>query len=131
MSLSPKTVRWLDANCPGRLQGKTVLVTGANSGIGFKTAETMVYLGAKVILACRNGERAEGTVEVNRPLKVDGWKIYQSDYDTQNGPESRYSILMLVRDPWLPAVYAGIYLMLAGAACLFLLMAPKPVKKEV
>ena len=59
MSLSPKTVRWLDANCPGRLQGKTVLVTGANSGIGFKTAETMVYLGAKVILACRNGEKAE------------------------------------------------------------------------
>ena len=59
MSLSPKTARWLDANCPGRLQGKTVLVTGANSGIGFKTAETMVYLGAKVILACRNGEKAE------------------------------------------------------------------------
>ena len=58
MSLSPKTIRWLNVHCPEGLRGKTVLVTGANSGIGFKTAETAVYLGAKVILACRNTERA-------------------------------------------------------------------------
>ena len=45
--------------------------------------------------------------------------------------QNREKGLELVRDPWLPAVYAGICLMLAGAACLFLLMAPKPVKKEV
>ena len=33
-------------------------MTGANSGVGFKTAETAVYLGADVILACRNPQRA-------------------------------------------------------------------------
>ena len=59
MSLSPKTVRWLKENCPDALQGKTVLITGGNSGIGFKTAETAVYSGAKAILACRNREKAE------------------------------------------------------------------------
>ena len=58
MSLSDKTKRWLNANCNVSLQGKTVLVTGANSGVGFKTAETAVYLGANVILACRNQDRA-------------------------------------------------------------------------
>jgi hypothetical protein len=47
------------------------------------------------------------------------------------GKWSEVSVFELVRDPWLPAVYTGIFLMLAGAACLFLLMAPKPVKKEV
>ena len=59
MSLSDKTKRWLKENCNISLKGKTVLVTGANSGVGFKTAEISAYLGADVILACRNMERAQ------------------------------------------------------------------------
>ena len=59
MSLSAKTKKWLKSNADISLKGKTVVVTGANSGVGFKTAETMLYLGADVILACRNPQRAE------------------------------------------------------------------------
>ena len=59
MSLAEKTKRWLKENCNISLNGKTVLVTGANSGVGFKTAEIAVSLGADVILACRNMERAQ------------------------------------------------------------------------
>ena len=59
MSLSDKTKHWLKKNCNISLNGKTVLVTGANSGVGFKTAEIAVSLGADVILACRNMERAQ------------------------------------------------------------------------
>lgn len=59
MSLTDKTKRWLNENCNISLRGKTVLVTGANSGVGFKTAEIAAYLGADIILACRNMERAE------------------------------------------------------------------------
>ena len=59
MSLSDKTKRWLKGNCKISLKGKTVLVTGANSGVGFKTAEISAYLGADVILACRSKERAQ------------------------------------------------------------------------
>ena len=68
----------------------------------------------------KNGE-VSGTVEVNKPLKADGWNIYQYDYDVKSGPESRYSVFLLVRDPWLPAVYLGIFLMLAGALWLVFL----------
>ena len=71
-----------------------------------------------------------GVVEVNKPLMVNGWKIYQYGYDTARGNRSNYSVFSLVRDPWLPLVYAGIFMMLAGAVCLFLFMAPKPRKKE-
>ena len=39
MGLSDKTKRWLKENCNISLNGKTVLVTGANSGVGFKTAD--------------------------------------------------------------------------------------------
>lgn len=76
----------------------------------------------------KDGKNVSGTVEVNGPLKVNGWKIYQYGFDVQRGPESRYSIFMLVRDPWLSAVYLGIFLMLAGALCLMLFMAPKTKK---
>jgi len=61
----------------------------------------------------------ETTVDVNKPYEVDGWKIYQYGYDTQMGAQSQISIFELVSDPWLPWVYAGIYMMLAGAVCMF------------
>ena len=59
MSLTDKTKRWLKKNCNISLKGKTILVTGANSGVGFKTAEISAYLGGDVILACRSTERAK------------------------------------------------------------------------
>lgn len=41
-----------------KLVGKVVIVTGSNSGIGFETAKDLAQRGARVILACRNIERA-------------------------------------------------------------------------
>ena len=57
---------------------------------------------------------------MNKPLDVDGWKIYQLSYDENLGRWSDVSIFELVKDPWLPAVYCGIALMLAGAVIMFL-----------
>jgi NAD(P)-dependent dehydrogenase (short-subunit alcohol dehydrogenase family) len=57
MSLSKKTINWLN-KLNISLKGKTVLVTGSNSGVGLKTIETSLFLGADVILACRNMEKA-------------------------------------------------------------------------
>ncbi len=68
----------------------------------------------------QTGKNIQTTVEVNKPVEVDGWKIYQYGYDTQMGAMSQTSILELVSDPWLPLVYTGIYMMLAGAVCMFL-----------
>ncbi len=85
---------------------------------------------SEVTVYTQKGEKIQGTVEVNRPLKVEGWKIYQYSYDSQLGKWSNTSIFELVKDPWIPFVYTGIYMMLAGALCLLFVMAPKPLKTE-
>ncbi len=77
-----------------------------------------------VQILTRTGKSIHAIVEVNKPVKVEGWKIYQYSYDTQKGPMSQTSILELVCDPWLPVVYVGIYLMLAGAVCFMLRSIP-------
>ncbi|XP_036411295.1 retinol-DH_like_SDR_c domain-containing protein [Megalops cyprinoides] len=42
-----------------RLNGKTVLITGSNTGIGKETARDMAFRGARVVMACRDMKRAE------------------------------------------------------------------------
>ena len=76
---------------------------------------------SEIQILTKTGKNIETTVDVNKPCEVDGWKIYQYGYDTQMGAKSQISILEIVSDPWLPLVYTGIYMMLAGAVCMFVI----------
>jgi len=73
----------------------------------------------------KSGRNITTTIEVNRPFEIDGWAIYQLGYNKEMGRWSNLSVLELVRDPWLPVVYLGIFLMMAGAAFLFITGNPK------
>ena len=52
------TTNWTEKNLPD-LSGKTIIITGANSGTGFSATKFMSAKGATVIMACRNPQKAE------------------------------------------------------------------------
>ena len=49
--------RWTPADIPDQT-GRTVLVTGANAGLGLSTTAALTARGARVIMACRDRDRA-------------------------------------------------------------------------
>ncbi len=48
------------------MKGKTCLITGANSGIGYESALALAKMGAQIVMVCRNrskGEAAQATIK--------------------------------------------------------------------
>ena len=64
---------WTVDNIPP-LAGKTILITGANSGLGFESAKALAKHGAHVILACRTLAKANGAAEAIRSA-IPGAKV--------------------------------------------------------
>ena len=85
---------------------------------------------SEIVVRTKSGDVKHAIVDANKPVRINGWKIYQYGYDTQKGAQSQMSILELVRDPWLPAVYTGIYLMLFGALLMFMRKGRKEEKRR-
>ena len=52
---------WTTANMPD-LTGKVIIVTGANSGIGYEAAKEFARKGAQTILACRSMDKAQAAL---------------------------------------------------------------------
>lgn len=70
----------MQAYNPYSLAGKTILVTGASSGIGKATAIECSKLGATVVLTARNEERLKATFEA---LEGDGHQMLLCDLSNE------------------------------------------------
>ena len=58
---------WTAADIPDQ-QDRIVLVTGASSGLGLRSAEALVARGARVVLGCRNPVKADAALAQVRSL---------------------------------------------------------------
>ncbi len=65
---------------PFSLEGKTILVTGASSGIGQATAIECSKMGAKVIITARNEERLKETIS---KMEGDGHSYIVADLSSE------------------------------------------------
>lgn len=80
---TPLAGKWTTADIPD-LTGKVMIVTGANSGIGLKTAKEFARKGAITILACRSMDKAEAALaEIRAEIPNAQAEIMQLDLASQ------------------------------------------------
>ncbi|MCH9657314.1 SDR family NAD(P)-dependent oxidoreductase [archaeon] len=77
--------KWTFDDIP-ELSGKTIIVTGSNSGIGFESIKHFSAKGAQTILACRNiknGKSAKGRILEEHPnAKIDVMNLDLADLES-------------------------------------------------
>lgn len=75
------------------LTGKTILITGASSGLGRQTAITASEYGAKVVITGRDKSRLEDTFNA---LKGEGHQMYLADLTVQSDIDQLVGLLPLL-----------------------------------
>jgi len=88
-----------------------------NSSMVMTVAEPRRFTSAVEVYTQSEKSRS-AVIEVNKPLSIDNWTIYQYGYDNNAGRLSSYSSFELVYDPWLLPVYIGIVMMMLGSAAM-------------
>ena len=97
--------------------------------IAMSAREPLRYA-SDVNIYTKDGQTFKARIEVNKPVTVGTWKIYQLDFNKEQGKWSTLSVYELVSDPWLPATYVGIYLLIIGAVLMFVTAGRNKYKKE-
>lgn len=78
------------------LDGKVAIITGASSGIGYATAETLAKAGAKVALGARRADRLEGLA---KRIAGNGGEAFYQKLDVTQRPECD-AFAKAVLDKW-------------------------------
>ncbi|WP_020407662.1 SDR family oxidoreductase [Hahella ganghwensis] len=84
-----------DRTLKGAVKGRVCVITGATSGIGLATAESMAEAGAKVCIAARTQEKLD---EVRKQLEEKGGEIYAYQVDVSNMEDCDRFVAEVLKD---------------------------------
>ena len=82
---------WTKDNIPN-LHGKLILITGANSGLGYECSLALAEKGAMVIMTCRDLVRAHRSLEAIKHAVPDA-KLELMELDLARSFKSKYDQL--------------------------------------
>jgi NAD(P)-dependent dehydrogenase (short-subunit alcohol dehydrogenase family) len=69
---------WTAADIPDQT-GRTAIITGANTGLGYETAVALAGQGARVVLAVRNLDKGkQAATRIAKPTRVPRWSYRHS-----------------------------------------------------
>lgn len=94
--------KWTEHDIPDQA-GRTILITGANSGLGLTTARTLAAKGARVLMACRSPERgaaalrtvaAHGTAELVELDLADLDSVRKAAAEVRTRTDDKLDVLM-------------------------------------
>lgn len=60
-----------------RIDGQTIIITGANIGIGLETAKELARRGGRIILACRDSSRGHTAVSEVKKFSGNNQVVFQ------------------------------------------------------
>ncbi|NTV61814.1 MAG: cytochrome c biogenesis protein ResB [Chlorobiaceae bacterium] len=107
--------RWIGVTLPSQKPepvkiGNLLVLLWPGNPKAFRSAVTVEGNNGKTIMA---------NLEVNKPVSFMGWKLYQMGYDEKAGRFSSMSLIEVINDPWLPAVYLGFFMIMAANVLFF------------
>ena len=105
-------------SCGNRLISPKMLAVNERFSFAMTTPEPREYSSLIEILGS-NGNIDTTKLIVNEPIRIEGWQLYQLSYDQKLGKWSKLSVIEAIKDPWLPVIYVGIFMVIAGALYLF------------
>ena len=105
-------------SCGNRMIPSKMLTLNERFSLAMTMPEPREYSSLIEILGS-NGQVDTTRLIVNEPIRIDGWELYQLSYDENAGKWSTLSVIEAIKDPWLPIIYVGIFMVIAGALYLF------------
>ncbi|MFI3287139.1 MAG: cytochrome c biogenesis protein ResB [Rikenellaceae bacterium] len=118
MEFYPSRMVMVDTETGEIQNGDTTLLSGNDRYRSVMTVPEPRSFTSDVDVYTEEGEAISALIEVNSPLKVGSWWVYQYGYDNNAGNRSSYSSFELVYDGWLTPVYIGIILMMLGSVAM-------------
>ncbi len=103
---------WISS--PSILYRQEIFPVDSNTAMVMLKPEPRRFL-SEISVYEKTGANYDTIIEVNKPIEISNWKIYQTSYDESMGKWSTKSTFELIKDPWLPFVYIGFFMLIIGS----------------